>query len=500
MDQLLKILSIHGPMRSSRLAELLKAETGASADAVRKRLSRVRPPVRSFPFSLLPKREAFFYLEADRTTERFWTHFLEALRETDSVYGAAIDGLLARGGIVSFEEFAVISGAPNKQLKQVPVSLVLKRLQDAGFVRQFTLSAKKQAEVIVINRPEIGQADYSGMDIRNLVEGVMLDGLREWARKNGLASYNSIAIRGEPHPRLVGPYMWDLTAPSYLLPLREGRGSMAGHGFLVADAFAETLTDKHIKYFIKKTTNIRATTNVGRILPILFAQGFTAKALTLGHKVGLVLATPETLFGSHVARSLKSLAETLANAAAIVAGNPKRLTDLLENLSEIEGAAGNLRGILFELVVAHLVRHDGSIDIGRKAYDPNTGKTADIDVLLVKGRTLVVAYECKGKSPGVRVTLEEVEDWLRRIPIFKAHINSQASLASAEIRFELWTPGEFEDDALKKLKYEKLRRTANPIDWKDGSQVRDFSRKNRDTTVTKAIDEHFFKHPMSKAK
>jgi hypothetical protein len=472
---------------------MLQAEFGASREAARKRLSRAKPPIRSFPYALLPKREAFIYLEDDRGTERYWTNFHDALRETDSVYAAAIDGVIARGGIVSADEFAVISGAPNQQQKHVPVSLVLSRLCEAGFLRG--LNDVDMGDIVELGRPELGHVDRAGFRPRQKVECVMLDGVREWARKLGFASYNSIAIRGDDHPRLVGPYKWDLTGPSYLLPLREDRESA---GFLVADAFAGELLDHHqIRYIIRKAAGLRATTRVGRVLALIVAQGFTGEALTTGHKAGLVMATPTTLFGKHVARSLTDLIATLGKAAETVSANPERLARLIEDLTEIEGAAGNLRGVLFELMVAYLVRQDGSIDMGRRAYDPDTGKIADIDILLVKGKGRCVAYECKGKGPGGRVTLEEIEGWLHRLPIFRKHIRSQQNLSEAEISFELWTSGEFEPDALAKLQKEKDLRTKTRIDWKDGRQVRDVMRSLQETRVTRGFDEHFFKHPAA---
>jgi hypothetical protein len=326
----------------------------------------------------------------------------------------------------------------------------------------------------------------------------MLDGVREWARKLGLAGYNSIAIRGDNHPRLVGPYKWDLTAPSYLLPLREGMDAPNGQGFLVADAFAgDALSHYHIRYIIRKATGLRAVVRVGRALVLIIAQGFTSEALTEGHRAGLVMATPADLFGGRVGRALTDLLPTLSKAAEIVSSNPERLATLIEDLTEIEGAAGNLRGVLFELMVAYLVRQDGTIEMGQKAYDPDTGKFAEIDVLLMKGKGRYVAYECKGKGPRGRVTLAEVEDWLRRLPTFRQHIKSRQNLGEAEISFELWTTGEFEPDALAKLEEEKLLRTKAPIDWKDGKQVRDHSRSLKETRVTKAFDEHFFKHPIA---
>jgi hypothetical protein len=500
MDQLAHLLTHHGPSRASRLADLLHTEFGIGAEAARKRLSRARPPVRSFPIPLLPKREAFFYLDSERNNERFWSSFQQSLRETESVYGAALDGLLARQGAVPIEEFPVISGAPSMQKKQVPAALVLKRLVDSGFLRTRHYSGVPYAgELVELGWDELGERDVEGLRMRQVVERVMLDGLREWARKNNLASYNAIAIRGDDHPRLVGPYKWDLTGPSYLLPLRGGKEGLEGQGFFVADAFAGVLTLDQTRYFIRKAMGLRAITKVGRVLPMLFAQDFTPEALTHGHRAGLVMSTPTTLYGARVGRAMTALIQTLNNAAAVVSNNPDRLAFLLENLTDIEGPAGNLRGTLFELVVAFLVRNEGSIDVGVIAQDGSTGKTAEIDVLLVKGKAECVAIECKGKGPGVKATLEEVEDWLRRIPIFRSHIRNMGGLNDPAIRFEFWTTGEIVPDALEKLEHEKRIRTKTPITWRDGAAVRAYSRSLKETAVTKAIDEHFFKHPLAEA-
>ena len=68
--------------------------------ADRKRISRIKPPVRRFPVQLFPKGESFLYLEQQRSSERFWTSLHAALRDANSICGYAIDGLLARGGVV----------------------------------------------------------------------------------------------------------------------------------------------------------------------------------------------------------------------------------------------------------------------------------------------------------------------------------------------------------------------------------------------------------------
>ena len=498
MDPVHSLLESLGPVRSSTLSERLCADFHITPEAARKRLSRVQQPIRKYPIGLLPKREAFFYHQKDRDTEQFWANLMRDMRETESGASAAIDGLRARGGIVSLNEFSVISGAPIRQLKQVPATLVLQRLEAAKIVRT-RLMPELGGDVVHLNQPDLGHTDFDGFRGRRLAEEVMLDGVREWARRLGMAGYNSIAIRGDDHPRMVGPYKWDLTGPSYLMPLRGIKGAVEQQGFLVADVFVGDALDQHqIRYFIRKARSLRATTKVGSILPLIVAQGFTPGALTQGHKAGLMMATPENLFGSRAASAFENLVDVLRNAGAVVASNPDRLIELFENLQDIEGKAGNLRGILFELLCAYLVRNEGgSIDMGRKATDTKTGKNADIDVMSIRGKVQCVLYECKGKSPGGTVSQIEVDDWIRRLPVFISFIRSLPQLSEIPLRCEIWTSGEFEPAALAALEREKQKRIKVPIDWKNGSEVRNFGLKYKEKTVTSAFDQHFFKHPLN---
>ena len=267
----------------------------------------------------------------------------------------------------------------------------------------------------------------------------MLDAVREWVRKLGIGSFDKVRIRGEEGERFVGPFSWDLTAPSYLAPMKREAGQP---GFVAADVFVGlTLDEFEIRYFTRKAQLVKASIR-SRVLPILIADGFTPQALREGKSAGAMMATPTNLFGQRVAEGLRELVRTLRNAAAVAATDPARLARLVELLSEIEGAAGNLRGVLFELIVAHLARLTASsVDIGVTAKDRKTGKTADIDVFSVQSKAACICIECKGKGPGGEVTAEEVDAWLTRIPTFRAHIVQQDRFREANQSFELWTTG-----------------------------------------------------------
>lgn len=484
-----------GPQLASTISDWLEGH-GVLPDTARKRISRVKTPIRSFPVPLFPKGTRFLYLQQERQTERFWSSLQRDLRVTGSVYGMALDGLIARKGAVLSEEFGVISGATAVPIKkQVTSDTVLQRLMESGLVAQGDLGKGKHVFV----RPyELLMPDLAGMNARDVVERVILDALREWARNIGLASYKQIAIRGEAARVPVQQFQFDLSGPSYLLPLR--RGNQTEPGFLVADVFSDgILNEHHIRYFLRKARALHATLKNGTVLPILVADGFTSKALTSGHAAGVMMATPTALFGRKVSVALQSLLVTLTRAASYAsAESSNRIVDLVKSLADIEGRSHNLRGPLFELIVAYLARRDAvSIDIGERATDPTTREQADIDVLKVKKKgEELIAIECKAREPGGMVDVEEVQHWLKKLKVMQNHLKNRDR--EAHISFEIWTTGGFTQDARMLLEKEQKQRTKSPISWKSGAEVALYASSLKEKAVSDVLKQHFVQHPLAK--
>lgn len=491
-DQIQQYLSEHGPSRSSLVVQSLVA-SGMTAEAARQRISRAQKPVRRFPLAMLPKREAFLYLEKDRNSDRFWGNFMRDLRASRSVFGIAIDGMIARGGLIKRNDFQVISSAPLVPVAgQLSVEVVAKLLIGAGFIREVYLDNVAHYELPM----SLSNASPEGLRARDLTERILLDGVREWARKIGLVSFNSVRVRGEPDLKPIGPFAFDLAAPSYLSPL-QGQGKP---GFVVADVFAEgRLGVDEVQYFIRKARILKSTLKDTGILSIIVAEEFSGAALKAGHAAGVLMATPKDLFGKRVGAAITSLMEVLKNAAAYASSNPERLMSLMDNLMEIEGRNGNLRGVLFELLAGYLARADAvSIDMNIMAKDPQTGKTAEIDVLKVTHQSAsVTAIECKGKEPGGVLTIAEVEQWLKKIPIIRAHLRSHYSFREAEQCFEIWTSGTIEPEALSLLQDEKAKRTKARIDWQDGQAVLKLANRAKEKGVADALKQHFISHPLA---
>ncbi len=495
-DMIQKYLSKHGPSRSSLVAEFLIA-SGMTAEAARQRISRAQPPVHRFPIPMLPKREAFLYLKEDRNSERFWDNFMRDLRATGSVFGIAIDGMIARGGFIKKNDFSVISSAPVIPVaKQLSVEVVAKRLIRAGFMQEVNHENVAHYELPI----SLASTSPEGLRVRELIERVLLDAMREWAGNIGLVSFDSARLRGEPNLEPISSFTFDFTGASYLLPLR---GDAGKPGFVVADVFAEgRLGVNEVRYFIRKATALKSTRKDIGVLSIIVADEFSGEALTAGHAAGVLMATPKDLFGKRVGNAITSLMKVLKNAAAYASSNPKQLMFLMDNLLEIEGRNGNLRGVLFELMAGYLARLDApSIDMNKIAKDPKTGKTAEIDVLKVTNQsTSVTAIECKGKEPGGVLTIFEVERWLEKIAIIRAYLRNHDSFREFKHRFEIWTSGAIEAEALSLLQDEKAKRTKAPIDWKDGQAMLKLATEAKQKGVADALKQHFMNHPLDDTK
>ena len=129
--------------------------------------------------------------------------------------------------------------------------------------------------------------------------------------------------------------------------------------------------------------------------------------------------------------------------------------------------------------------------------DPETKKMAQIDVFRVIHKKKIMCIECKGKGPNGVVGIKDVNDWLKRLPLFKNYINAQDRFRGAQVSFELWSTCTFSDESIRKLEIERKNRIKNPINWKDGSAILALARKTGEQGIVDALNEHYIKHPLS---
>jgi len=359
-----ELLNLHGPLPSSEVKKYL-LNAGISEEAARQRISRTRGEVRRLSTIQLPKKESFLFLDKQYGSHEFWVALINAHSKMNSSYGVAIQSILARGGVVQLKHFEIVCGSPQKLSKHLSSSVVLSRLIACKLLKK--IEDPVLGECLVVDaQSHLSVVNLDTKRVSLLIEDIIIGAVRDWLRKIGIASYNAITTRHDDKLPSFGQFSWDLAAPSYIYPLAEMSKNLIP-GFVVVDIVSGTLSEEHVKYFVSKCRTNRQLKNMRPFLALLVAERFTKKAYQIGKSEGVLFTTPDILFGNEIAESLIELTKTLNNAAAVAATDPDKIAKLFSSLTKIEGAAINLRGALFELIVGHMVLQGegNSIDIGR---------------------------------------------------------------------------------------------------------------------------------------
>lgn len=498
-----EILKAEGPCLTSHLCKVLESR-GFSAEAARQKVSRASGSVRKLAGLAFPHKVRFAYHAEHFNTPQYWDALLKNLSAAGSAYAPAINALIARGGIIPLSHFPIISGSPNLQKGQISNKAVLERLVQIKFL--VLVDVDGVGSCIELN-PMVGETvlDHAGLRARLVTEKVLLLAVKNWARKLGLASYDKIQVRDDVAKNpTVGTFSWDLAGPCYLSPMVQyDKSKKLQPGFLVCDTVVagEALGEPAVKAFVRKVQMTKHLRNLAPVLPVFVADQFSREAFRLGRAHGVLMGTPATLFGDEVARGIATLLNVLNNAGAIAATKPEAITEIFSKLAAIEGAAGNLRGPLFELIVGHCVKvvEEGSIDIGYIVRNKLTGEKAEVDVLRRRPVGDVYAYECKGYHAGNRVTLAEVEKWAKeKVPLIYNNLRMQEHYQNFKFHFQFWTTSSFTDDALAFLQEHSGKTKKYTMTWKDGPAVRQYAAQISPKSILNILDEHYFNHPLSR--
>lgn len=496
------ILAADGPMTSGALATALAANLSITPAAARKRIERRVLPVRAVKL-VLPRGAQFLYLEKQYGSPKFWDRLAAALMEGNGGYARAIKALTARGGIIPVSHFAAAAGTSSGQ-RQISGEEVIKRLVDAELLQIVEMPGLGPCVAFARGEPYIDDR-FPEVRARLIAERVLLQSIQEWAAKLGFGSFHSFKLRVSEtgSPPAVGQFAWDLTAPSFLGPLTNwSHPANPKPGFIVVDVLLTEVVDTaDVSPFLYKCTSLRQFRGVGRCMQFFVANRYSKEALNEIRRAGIVPATPEALFGNEVAKALLTLLRTLSEAAD-KAVDPVLFSELFERLGKAEGAAGTLRGALFEYVVADVVRQlEPPADITMNRIYREGGKdVAEVDVLLIVKNRYIRFIECKGILPGNLLSDEEVEKWLnRRIPVVLAQTRRDNVLSKLEHRFELWVTGALTAEAKSMIADAQARADIKGYSicvFYAEDIIQQVSQIN-DSSLRKVVDQHFLHAPMA---
>ena len=493
-----------GPCLSTDLTDYLVKQHRLTPAAARQRVSRAPAEVKSLGHLPFQRKSRFLYLQSDWASPRYWLNLYQAIDDTKGPYARALSAVRARE-VLPIAHFRIACGAPIAQKKQISADAVLQRLVSANVLVKEPLPGlgdcvmtKQMSEALAQEQEFVIAMTRS----RLIAESILLDSIKEWLRRLAFVSFDSIKVRSnEGVVPQVGTFAWDMTAPSYLAALTTWHKGTKKPGFVVCDVLLndndEALLLKQVEPYLHKFRTLKALKNIGRTMFIFVAQRYDSEAFKALKTAGVVPATPESLFGVEVAEAFRELLVTLTNAA-LGALDPVKFDKLFNTLSKIEGAAGNMRGAFFELLVAEVVRKTSPAQIQlNKICTGKDGQTAEVDVWELKEGIIARMIECKGMAPGTMVDDEEVGKWLTtRITRVRHHLSKTPEFRCLKPYFELWTSGILSADALARI--EKTRQVnVNQFELVvvGPEKLREKVQAVKDKALLKTFENHFIPLP-----
>ena len=365
----------HGPCLSSELSEYLVNDQKLTPTAARKRVSRAKGQVHRLSYISFPRKARFIYLQEQFGSPTFWDRLVEKLLQAKSAYGLAIAAIQQRGGVIPLRHFEIACGAPLKQKRHLSPTTISDRLIQAKLLQRTDVPGLGECITLV---QSAGYYDRTAGEVRArlIAEDFLLRAIQSWLRKLGLVSYDKVKIRGGDSPQ-VGPFAWDLTAPSYLgCMVKSDKPGHVKPGFIACDVYlGDSPVDKNgIQPFINKCVKLRMLRNIGSCMQIFVADEYAPDAFQDLKKHGIVPATPSNLFGEEVGEGLTALFQVLRDAARR-AIDPERFDLLFRTLGKIKGEAPQLRGTLFEYLVADVLRKKSVPEVRmNRMFKSQTGK------------------------------------------------------------------------------------------------------------------------------
>ena len=492
-----KFLLSNGPSLSSELSEYLVKAHGLTREAARKRVSRAGGEVRRLAYITFPRRARFLYLQQQFASPTFWDQLSEALIDANTAYGLAIAAIRQRDGLIPVAHFAIACGAPVRQVRHLSPDTIFERLSNAGLLQKVTVQGVGEC-IALVQTP--GYYDFLGADVRArlVTEEFLLIAIRDWVRKLGIVSHDKVAIRkNEIQPR-VGTFAWDLTAPSYLGPMvRFGKNGSVKPGFVACDVYlGSEMNLNGVKPFISKCVTLRALRNVGACLQILVADKFSKDAFVLLKQKGVIPATPRNLFGEEVAEGLTALSQVLRRAAES-AIDPNAFDQLFRKLGKIEGASTQLRGTLFEYLVADVARKTGSTRVlMNRVFKSAKGAKAEADVIAITDDISITFIECKGYNPDGELPDRYLQRWLQHnVPLFFHEARVHPDWKNLQVRFEFWTTGSLSDEAsaMFETAQKKINASRYTIELRLGPDIHKICESTKDHGLVTAFRKHFLK-------
>jgi hypothetical protein len=466
----------HRPTLSGKLIQIL-AEEGVSTDAVRKRISRLRPPISKLK-GFFKDNQSFFYLQEQYLKQEYYEELRIAFKTSAKKYFSVIKSIEYHNGFIKKEHVASYSISPIKNLKSHKnISNIIEDLRNLNIIYEeegyYTLNN------LISERSSNNFRYYKGVE---LAKEIILSQFYDCSRSIGLVSYESGKFHSE-----FSKFQFNFVSPSYITGILKYKNEKVIPAFVLADVLigSETGIDE-IDFFINKIDIIKTQVQ-SNFIPYLIVENLSQEALKKLKSKGIVIGFVNKLFGHEYEELLKSLINTVTNAGAILKNNPEDYLKLISQLNKlVDGKTNNLRGDLFEMAVGYY--HSNlcqSLDIGKVIN--HEGNRREIDVIAYY-QSSVTACECKAYKS--KIDEKVVEEWLScKIPKIYEWLKEKDN--DKKVIFEFWSVSGFTPEAEQLLNQKRSSIKKYEIEFYDEKTILAKAKLSGAQKIVEIMREYF---------
>lgn len=410
------VLRSAGPLLAGELAERLVEKGHASSEPnARKLIQRSRERGEICSTSPVTFNRSFMcYLDEHRGT-RYVGAILSVLKHRPPLE-RLFKVTLANNGFITAGQIAKSACCSDGGDMTRSRRLSLTSVTDQAMTIELLEEVHGRSDLFQIN-PRFGVPAISRNSFlkRLELEDVLLEPLCTWLQHCYLLPPEARNVRSSfSSATAFNQNWWDINGPIYV-----GHESIAtstsskNNNFLVADFVSyRQATIADAEAFIARVSDVRRRWKSLKLHPLFIASRFSEKAWRVLRKNGTAAIPASDVFGKHLSELLRLFEEALESKNAEDLSVAK-ISDLLELSKEApleDGLIGNLRGAIFELIVAMYYRNLGyDITLQKFVRKPDEQLEFEIDVVAVKADKQAILAECKGRSSGTVEDSDEIK-------------------------------------------------------------------------------------------
>jgi hypothetical protein len=252
----------------------------------------------------------------------------------------------------------------------------------------------------------------------------------------------------------------------------------------VGDCLIEECNLAYAHSFVRRVREADAVKGKRAPVPFVFARRFVHEAFTFLREQGILTWTHSQLLGTKTAEAIQRILSISENIVAQQNLDPQLFTEVFEGFENFQGLFGQLKGKLFELLMAYFHQ--------RRYQETKLAWQFDVDITAFQDAEAVLV-ECKGIKIDGQVEEGEVsKHFTRRLPLARSILRNETSRPVRKFKGLVITTGGFDDATVKKYNTGDYKpRPDTTFELWDRTQLLEELRRSDQNELVSIIDRYY---------